>query len=396
MKLPIYLDNHATTPVDPRVLEAMLPFFTEQFGNAASTTHSFGWDAKAAVEQSRRQIAAAVGATDQEIIFTSGATESNNLAIRGVAEAYAQKGKHIIGVTTEHPSVLEPLTRLSRQGFEVTLLPVCPASDERAGCLLVEQVSEAIRPDTILVSVMFANNEIGAIQPVAEVGTLCRHRGVWFHCDATQAVGKLPVNVAELNADLMSFTAHKLYGPKGIGALYVRRGSPPLRLIPLLEGGGHEVGLRSGTLNVPGIVGFARAVELAVHEMPTEQTRLRQLRDRLFQGLNAAIPDIVLNGPALHLTELRLPGNLNVRIPFVDAETLLLHIKDVALSSGSACTSAQGGPSHVLLALGLSEVQARTSLRFGLGRFNSPEEIEYVIHVIAENVKHLRRLGGWE
>jgi len=393
---PIYMDNHATTRVDPRVLEAMLPWFTENYGNAASTNHAFGWQAREAVDAARASIAAAIGARSRELVFTSGATESNNLAIRGVAERVRQNGRHLVSVATEHPSVLDPLKRLADRGFEVTLLSVVQTPDSCAGRILPAQVAEAIRDDTILVSVMLANNEIGTIQPLAEIAEVCRARGVLLHCDATQAVGKIPVDVDRLCVDLMSFTAHKLYGPKGIGALYVRRRWPPIRLEPVLYGGGHELGLRSGTLNVPGIVGFARAVEIAVEEMPQEAARLRALRDRLYEGLVAAIPGSTLNGPALAGGELRLPGNLNMSFAGVDGEAVLLNLKEVALSSGSACTSANPEPSHVLRALGLGDEATRGSLRFGLGRFNTSEEVEFIVGRLAEVIARLRKMGGGE
>lgn len=388
----IYLDNHATTRVDSRVVEAMLPYFTECYGNAASSTHVFGHAARDAVEQARATIAAAVGAQPKEIVFTSGATESNNLAIRGIAEHSRTQGRHLISVTTEHPSVLDPLERLRRRGYEVTLLPVRPWTDPEAGRIRPEQVAEAMREDTILVSVMLANNEIGAIQPIAEIAEICRSRGVPLHTDATQAVGKIPVDVGRLGVDLMSFSAHKIYGPKGIGALYVRRGRPPLRLEPLVAGGGHEAGLRSGTLNVPGIVGFAKALELCIAELPQESARLRALRDRLYQGLLKAVPHLSLNGPALSPPDWRLPGNLNVSLGDLDGETLLMNLPELAISTGSACTSATPEPSHVLRALGLDDQRSRASLRFGLGRFNTAEEIDRVIELIGDTVARLRRL----
>jgi cysteine desulfurase len=390
----IYMDNHATTRLDPRVLEAMLPYFTEKYGNAASTSHTFGWQARDAVEAARETIAAAIGAKSREIYFASGATESNNLAIRGVAERAQHKGKHLVSVCTEHPSVLEPLEQLGRRGFEVTLLPVIQAPDAHAGLIETAQAAAALRSDTILVSVMLANNEIGAIQPVAEIARICHASGVPVHTDATQAVGKIPVDVGDLDVDLMSFTAHKVYGPKGVGALYVRRRTPPIRIEPLLYGGGHEMGLRSGTLNVPGVVGFARAIELAVQEMPEESDRVRSLRDRLHQGLSAAIPHAALNGPALEPTGLRLPGNLNMSFAGVDGETILLNLKEVALSSGSACTSATPEPSHVLRALGVGDEAVRSSLRFGLGRFNTREEVEFVIQRLSEVVLRLQKMAG--
>ena len=393
-RLPIYLDNHATTRVDPRVLEAMLPCFTEVYGNAGSTTHGFGWQAREAVEQARESIAGAIGAKLREIVFTSGATESNNLAIRGVAERHAQRGRHIVSVVTEHHAVLDPLRKLRQRGFEVTLLEVTASPDPQAGLVRAEQVAEAIRDDTILVSVMLANNEIGAIAPLAEIGRLCKSREVLLHTDATQAVGRIDVDVDQLGVDLMSFSAHKIYGPKGIGALYVRSRAPRVRLEPLVDGGGQERGLRSGTLNVPGIVGLARAMELCREEMSTEPLRLQGLRNRLYAGLAASLEGVSLNGPALEPPGHRLPGNLNVSFASVDGETLLIHMKDVAVSTGSACTSANPEPSHVLRGLGLSDEAIRGSIRFGLGRFNTAEEVEFVIARVAEAIGRLRAMVG--
>ena len=394
MLLPIYLDNHATTRVDPRVVEAMLPYFTEKFGNAGSTTHGFGLEAKSAVEKSREIIAAGVGAKNRDIVFASGATESNNLAICGVAEKLAVNGKHIISVVSEHPSVLVPLERLRQRGFEVTLLPVIAAPHERAGLIGVEQVADALRKDTILVSVMLANNEIGAIQPLAAIGGLCRERGVLLHTDATQAVGKIPVDVDQLQVDLMSFSAHKIHGPKGVGALYMRRHNPQLRLEPLIVGGGQEWNFRSGTMNVPGVVGLAVALELCLAEMPEEGKHLRQLRDRLYRGLTTSLAGVTLNGPSLDIPDIRLPGNLNVSFDRIDGETLLSNLGDLVLSSGSACSSAQPEPSHVLESLKLDEERVRSSIRFGLGRFNTNEEIDYAIDQIADTVKRLRAMSG--
>ena len=390
---PIYLDNHATTRVDPRVVEAMLPFFTETFGNAASTTHSFGWRAKEAVDAARQSIAGAIGAQPKELVFTSGATESNNLAIRGVAERARRKGNHIVSVVTEHPSVLDPLKKLGQLGYEITFLPVIGSPAERAGVIEVDRVAGAIRDDTVLVSVMLANNEIGVIQPLADIGRICKQREVLLLCDATQAVGKIPVDVEELQVDLMSFTAHKMYGPKGVGALYVRRRAPHVRLEPLISGGGHQGGLRSGTLDVPGIVGFARALELCLAEMPAEAARLRGLRNRLYHGLSTALSDVVLNGPALEHEDLRLASNLNVSFAYVDGESLLLSLGTIAASTGSACTSAHPEPSHVLRALGLDDHLIRGSIRFGLGRFNTAEEVEYAIEAVGECVARLRKMS---
>ena len=391
---PVYFDNHATTRVDPRVVEAMLPYFTEQFGNAASTGHPFGWAAKEAVDAARQSIAKGLGARPKEIVFTSGATESNNLAIRGVAELAGRKAKHLVSVVTEHPSVLDPLEKLRQNGYEVTCLPVIPAPDERAGCIRLEQLAEAIRDDTILVSVMLANNEIGVIQPLEEIGRLCKRRGVLLHTDATQAVGKIPVDVERLGVDLLSFSAHKIYGPKGVGGLYVRRRAPAVRLEPLIRGGGHEDGLRSGTPNVPGIVGLARALELCLAEMSSEPQRLRALRDRLCQGLTAASADVTLNGPALSLPDLRLPGNLNVSFAGIDGEALLMSVKGLAAGTGSACTSAKPEPSHVLRALGIGEDLSRGSLRFGLGRFNTPEEVEFALGELTRAAARLRKMSS--
>jgi cysteine desulfurase len=399
--LPIYLDNHATTPVDPRVLEAMLPYFTQRFGNAGSTSHSFGHEAKAAVDQAREIIAAGIGCSPREIVFTSGATEGNNLALRGAAERTRRRGNHIVSVTTEHKAVLDPLRRLARKGFEVTLLSVEQTGSSTAGLLHPEQVAKVLRDDTLLVSVMLANNEIGILQDIPAISQICKDKGVLLHCDATQAVGKLPVDVRNLGVDLMSFSAHKIYGPKGVGALYVRRGSPGVRLEPLLDGGGQEGGLRSGTLNVPGIVGFAKALELCLAEMSTEIPRLAELRQRLWDGLKREVPDVILNGPEWQtgaregLSQvLRLPGNLNCAFPLVDGEALLMNMKDVAVSSGSACTSANPEPSHVLRALGLSEDLTRASLRFGLGRFTTVEEIDFAITATAATVNRLRQLSS--
>lgn len=401
--LPIYLDNHATTRVDPRVAEAMWPYFTSIYGNPGSINHSFGQDAKEAVERARLEIALAIGAQPRELIFTSGATESNNLALRGLADRFHRRGNHIISVATEHKAVLDPLKRLVRRGFEVTLLPVEPHDSPRAGWLDPQRVADAIREDTLLVSVMLANNEIGVIQPLAEIAQICDRHDVPLHCDATQAVGKIPVDVTALGVDLMSFSAHKLYGPKGIGALYIARGGRAPRLEPLIDGGGQERGLRSGTLNVPGIVGFAAAVKLCREELPREMPRLAALRQRLWEGLQREIPDVILNGPSWEAAlsgvspsalPIRLPGNLNCAFPLVHGEALMVRIKTIAVSSGSACTSANPEPSHVLRALGLDDDLTRASLRFGIGRFNTEEEIDYAVQAVAHHVRELRQLSS--
>lgn len=384
VKLPIYMDNHATTRVDPRVLEAMLPYFTEIYGNAASRNHRFGWEAEEAVERARGQLAHLIGASAREIIFTSGATESNNLALKGVVEMYAEKGDHIITQVTEHRSVLDPCRRLERKGVKVTYLPV-----DSQGLVDPDAVRKAITDRTILISIMLANNEIGVIQPVAEIGRIAKERGVLFHCDATQGVGKIPVNVNEMGVDLMSFTAHKIYGPKGIGALYVRRKNPRVKLAPIIDGGGHERGMRSGTLNVPGIVGFGKACEIAGQEMEEESKRLLYLREKLRKGIMEALEDAHLNG---HPTQ-RLPGNLNLSFAYVEGESLLMGLKEVALSSGSACTTATLEPSYVLQALGVGPELAHSSVRFGLGRFNTEEEVDYVIRRVLEEVNRLREMS---
>ena len=401
LQLPIYLDNHATTRVDPRVVEAMLPYFTEVYGNPGSTNHGFGSAAKDAVDYARGKIAAAIGAKTKEIVWTSGATESNNLAIRGVAEKHA--GPRSAHYQRRRRSIRPCSIRWRSWPSGDSKSRSCrslPAPDPRAGLIRIDQLAAAIRDDTILVSIMLANNEIGAIQPLAEIGQLCKQRGVLLHTDATQAVGKIPVDVEALGVDLMSFTAHKIYGPKGIGAL-LRRGAPSPRvgrpagaIEPQIDGGGQEGGLRSGTANVPGIVGFARALELCLAELPAEAARLSDLRDRLFAGLSAGLSDVTLNGPALDLPGLRLPGNLNVSFGYVEGEALLIEMRDIALSTGSACTSAQPEPSHVLRNLGLSEDAVRGSLRFGLGRFTTAEEIEFVIARAVEGVGRLRTMSS--
>jgi cysteine desulfurase len=366
MRPPVYLDNHATTPVDPGVFEAMLPYFGPKFGNAASRSHPFGWEAEKAVDAARRRIAELAGAQPREIIFTSGATESNNLALKGVAEANAARGRHIVTMVTEHRAVLDPLHHLERLGFDVTFL--APRPD---GLLDLDQFRAALRSDTILASIMYANNEIGVIQPISEIGAICRERGVIFHSDAAQAFGKIPISVDNESIDLMSLSAHKMYGPKGVGALYVRRSKRRVEIAPQIDGGGHEQGLRSGTLNVPGIVGFGKACSLCAEEMEPEAERLRTLRDLLQLRIASAIGNVRINGSMEH----RLPGNLNVAFPGVNADALVTALPDVAVSTGSACSSASVEPSHVLKAIapGLE----RSSIRFGLGRFTTEEEIEY-------------------
>jgi cysteine desulfurase len=375
----VYLDHHATTPVDPRVLAAMLPFFGPKFGNAASRSHRFGWEAEKAVEFARKRVAALAGATPREIVFTSGATESNNLAIKGVAEAHRNAGNHIVTMATEHKAVLDPARHLERSGLAVTVLPPCPD-----GLIDLDRLRAAIRPETLLVSVMYANNEIGVIQPIGEIGAICRDRGVLFHCDAAQAFGKIPIDVNASGIDLMSVSAHKMYGPKGVGALFVRRRK--VQLAAQMDGGGHEAGMRSGTLNVPGIVGFGEACALCAGEMAEESVRLGALRDRLLEQLAGGLEAVTVNGSLEH----RLPGNLNVSFAGVNAESLLMSLPEVALSTGSACSSAVAEPSHVLRALGIGEDLAHSSVRFGLGRFNTADEIDFVARRVIESVKRLR------
>jgi cysteine desulfurase len=388
MKLPIYLDNHATTPVDPRVLEAMLPYYSTEFGNAASRSHVFGWKAEEAVERARGEVAALIGAGPKEIVFTSGATESDNLALKGAAEFYRDKGDHLITVQTEHKAVLDACKRLERQGVRVTYLPV-----DRDGLVTAAQVAKAIEDKTILVSVMTANNEIGVIQPIAEIGRVCRERGVLFHTDAVQAAGKVPFDVEAMCVDLASLSAHKVYGPKGVGALYVRRSKPRVRIAPIIDGGGHERGMRSGTLNVPAIVGMGKAFALARQEMTAESERVLRLRETLRKALCERIPEVYVNGSL----ERRLPGNLNISFAFVEGESLLMGLKDVAVSSGSACTSASLEPSYVLRALGVGDELAHSSIRFGLGRFTTEEEIDYVLSHTIGVVERLRSLSPlWE
>jgi len=394
----VYMDNHATTRVDPRVVEAMLPYFTQTYGNAGSVGHSFGEDARAAVDDARQSIAAAIGADAQEIVFTSGATESNNLAIRGVAERERRRGNHLVSVATEHRAVLDPLARLARRGYDVTLLGVEQFVSPRAGWLDPERVADALRDDTCLVSVMLANNEIGVVQPLAEITRIAKDRGVLVHCDATQAVGRIPVDVGRLGVDLMSFTAHKMYGPKGVGALYVRGRDPIVRFDPQIVGGGQQEGRRSGTLNVPGIVGFATALRLSLEELPTEMPRLTTLRNRLAADIRRQLDDVRLCGPGLDALDhdgapLRLPGNLDLTFGNVDGETLLMAMGNLAVSSGAACSSTDPAPSHVLRALGLSEDAARSSLRFGLGRFNTDADVDLAVERVVSAVCELRKLA---
>ncbi|HLL06486.1 MAG TPA: IscS subfamily cysteine desulfurase [Myxococcaceae bacterium] len=433
MKLPIYMDNNATTPLDPRVLESMLPYLREDFGNAASRNHAFGWKAEAAVEKARKQVAELIGASDKEIVFTSGATESDNLAIKGVIEFYKEKGDHIITLKTEHKAVLDTCKRLERVrqerldelkllrlgqlaerdvsqdelatlaikynldedatyqkwaarptgGARVTYLDV-----EKDGRVSLEKLSAAITDKTVLVSVMLANNEIGTVQPIAEIGKLCRERGVLLHCDAVQGLGKVPFNVDEMKVDLVSITSHKMYGPKGVGALYVRR-KPRVRIAPLMDGGGHERGMRSGTLNVASIVGFGQAAELCRLEMAEESARILRLREKLRTGIMSQLDMVTVNGSLEH----RLPGNLNISFAYVEGEALMMAIKDVAVSSGSACTSASLEPSYVLRACGVEEDMAHSSIRFGIGRFNTEEEVDYVVRLMVEKVRRLRDMS---
>ncbi len=384
VKLPIYLDNNSTTRTDPRVVEVMLPYFTEKFGNSASRNHPFGWAAEEAVETARDQLAAAIGASGKEIIFTSGATESNNLALKGVAAMYKKKGNHLITTATEHKCVLDTSKRLERDGFSVTYLPV-----DKFGRVSADQIRDAMTDKTILVSVMFANNEIGTMQPVADIGKLCKEKGVLFHTDAVQAVGKVPVDVEAMGIDLLSFTAHKMYGPKGIGALYVRKKNPRVRLEPIIDGGGHERGMRSGTLPVPLIAGFGAAAEISRLAMPEESKYVYGLRERLRDGIMSQLPETYVNG---HPTE-RLPGNANISFAYVEGEGLMMGIKDVAVSSGSACTSASLEPSYVLRALGVGDELAHSSIRFGLGRFNTVEEVDFTVDLIVREVRRLREMS---
>ncbi|HEY3305158.1 MAG TPA: IscS subfamily cysteine desulfurase [Candidatus Binatia bacterium] len=385
MQVPIYLDNHSTTRVDGRVLEAMLPYFTEKFGNAASRNHCFGWEAEAAVDEARGEIARLIGASSpKEIVFTSGATESNNLAIKGVAEANKEKGNHIVTCATEHRAVLDSCKSLERRGYSVTYLPV-----ERDGSLALERLSAAITDKTILVSMMAANNEIGTIHPLKKIGEVVKERGAIFHSDGAQAVGKIPLNVEEMGIDLLSISAHKMYGPKGVGALYVRSRRPKVPLSAIIDGGGHEQGLRSGTLNVPGVVGFGKACEIARQELSQEAVRLIELRERLKDGILSRLDEVYVNGDPGR----RLPGNMNLSFAYVEGESLMMALKDIALSSGSACTSASLEPSHVLRALRLRDDLVHSSIRFGIGRFNTQEEIDYTIDRVTKEVTRLRKLS---
>ncbi|HSW46807.1 MAG TPA: IscS subfamily cysteine desulfurase [Phycisphaerae bacterium] len=384
MKSRIYLDNNATTPLDPRVLETMMPYLTEKFGNAASRSHSFGWETEKAVEAAREQAASVIKASPKEIIWASGATESNNIAVKGGAQMYHEKGRHIITQVTEHKAVLDPCKYLEQQGFEVTYLPV-----HKTGRIDLEQFGAAIRPDTILVSIMFANNEIGTIQPIAEIGAICKEKGVIFHTDATQAFGKVEIDVEKMGIDLLSASGHKVYGPKGVGMLYVRRRNPRVRCEPVLHGGGHERGMRSGTLNVPGIVGMGAAAEIAAKEMAGEGPRLARLRDRLWAGLNEQLDEIFRNGDP----DRDLPNTLNVSFAYVEGESLMMGFPHIAVSSGSACTSASLEPSYVLKSLGVGEELAHSSIRFSLGRFTTAAEVEETIDAISSTVIKLRSMS---
>src|SRR3990170_7131876 len=384
IKLPIYMDYHATTPVDPRVVEVMVPYFTEHFGNAASRNHPFGWEAEEAVDKARKQVGALIGANAKEIVFTSGATESDNLAIKGVAEMYREKGNHVITCVTEHKAVIDTCKRLEKNGYRVTYLPV-----QKDGRIGLDDLRNAITDKTILITIMTANNEIGVLQPIAEIGAIAKEKGVLFHTDAVQAAGKVPFSVNDLRVDLASVSAHKMYGPKGVGALYVRRRNPRVLLAPLIDGGGHERGMRSGTLNVPGIVGFGKAAELCRQEMASESERLRKLRDSLSEKLHKGLDEIFINGS----TEHRLPHNLNISFAYVEGESLLMGINDVAVSSGSACTSASLEPSYVLKALGAGDDLAHSSIRFGLGRWTTEEEVDYVVEKLTTVVRRLREMS---
>ena len=384
VKLPIYMDNHATTPLDPRVLETMMPYLTNKFGNAASRNHQYGWEAEQAVEEARKQIAALIGADPREIVITSGATESDNLAVKGVAYMYREKGDHIITAVTEHKAILDTCKHLEKDGFRVTFLPV-----NNKGLVDLDDLKKAITDKTVLISIMTANNEVGVIQDVKEIGRIARERGVLFHTDAVQAAGKVPFDVNAMNIDIASLSAHKMYGPKGVGALYVRRRNPRVLLTPIIDGGGHERGMRSGTLNVPGIVGFGKAAELARTDLAKESAEMFRLREKLRTTFERELDEIYINGDL----EKRLPGNLNMSFAYVEGESLLMGINDIAVSSGSACTSASLEPSYVLKALGVGEDLAHTSIRFGVGRFNTEEEVDYVAQRVIDTVRRLRELS---
>jgi cysteine desulfurase len=385
IKLPVYMDNHATTTVDPRVLDEMLPYFSEKFGNAASKSHAFGWAAEQAVESARSQVARLIGASPKEIVFTSGATESDNLAIKGAAEAYHERGDHIVTVVSEHKAVLDSCKRLEKQGFRVTYLPV-----QKDGLVDLAEFERALGNQTILVSIMAANNEIGVLQPIEQIGRLCRERGVIFHTDAAQAVGRVPIDVNKQNIDLLSIAGHKMYAPKGVGALYVRRRNPAVKLAAVQDGGGHEHGMRSGTLNVPGIVGLGKACAIAQEELPQESCHLAGMRNRLRDSIISGLDGVHINGSAEH----RLPGNINLSFAGVDGESLMMGINDIAVSSGSACTTAALEPSHVLRAMGVDDDLAHSSIRFGLGRFNTEAEVDYVAGRVIETVTRLRELSA--
>lgn len=388
LNLPIYMDNSATTPCDPRVVERMVPFFTKTFGNAASRSHSYGWEAEAAVYEAREQVAKLIGADAKEIIWTSGSTEANNLAIKGVAEMYRSKGNHLITCVTEHKAVIDPMKHLEQEGFEVCWLGV-----DQQGNIDLDELEKAITEKTILISLMAANNESGTLHPIQEIGRIAKEKGVLFHCDATQAAGKIELDVQKQGIDLMSLSAHKCYGPKGIGCLYVRRRAPRVRLVPILDGGGHERGMRSGTLNVTGIVGMGEAARLAREEMATEVKRLTALRDRLEAGVRKRIPDVVVNGNP----DFRLPHLTNLSFPYVEGESLIMGVKEIAVSSGSACTSASLEPSYVLKSMGLNDELAHSSMRFSLGRFNTEEEVDFTIDKVCAEVLRLREMSPlWE
>jgi cysteine desulfurase len=384
IRFPIYLDNHATTPIDPRVLDAMLPYFTEKFGNSASRQHQFGWEAEAGVELARKQIAELINANPKEIIFTSGATESINLALKGIALAYSEKGKHIITTQIEHKAVLDTCKRLEKWGFKVDYVQV-----DKYGLVDPDEIKKIITKETILVSVMFANNEIGTVEPIEEIGKICAEMNVLFHTDAAQALGKIPIDVQKMNIDLMSMSAHKLYGPKGVGALLIKKKMPKIKIVPIIDGGGHENGLRSGTLNVPGIVGFGKACEIAKNEMKEESERLRKLRDKLQNEIMSKLNDVYLNGHP----EKRLPNNLNLSFDGVESEAIMMGMKEIAVSSGSACSSTSIEKSHVLKAIGLNDDLIAGAIRFGLGRFNTEEEIDYAINRVVEVVNNLRNIS---